>query len=105
MSAVSSIPHLSKTYAISLILVYSIELRGATKAPESWDQNSCFLLQCMSLLLAQSGHGNPAQQCPLLGVKRTLLGHCGMSAFDPKRTFDPDVALLLRTRRERPGGR
>src|SRR6516165_6648109 len=28
-----------------------------------------------------------ARQCPLLGVKRTLLGHCGMSVFDPKRTF------------------
>ena len=23
------------------------------------------------------------------GVKRTLLGHCGMSAFDPKRTSPP----------------
>jgi hypothetical protein len=29
------------------------------------------LLQCMSLLMAQSGHGNRAADCPLLGVKRT----------------------------------
>jgi len=27
-------------------------------------------------------------QCPLLGVKRTLIGRALMSAFDPKRTFD-----------------
>ena len=38
-------------------------------------------------LLAQSGHSMTEFRCPLLGVKRTLLGHCGMSAFDPKRTF------------------
>jgi hypothetical protein len=31
------------------------------------------------LLLAQSGHPDTLSQCPLLGVKRTLLGHCGMS--------------------------
>src|SRR5262249_58890797 len=41
------------------------------------------------LLLAQSGHLDTLNQCPLSGVKRTLLGHCGMSAFDPKRTSPP----------------
>jgi hypothetical protein len=30
-----------------------------------------FLLQCMSPLMAQSGHPNRACRCPLLGVKRT----------------------------------
>ena len=37
------------------------------------------------LLLAQSGHANRSQQCPLSGVKRTLLRLAPMSAFDPKR--------------------
>jgi len=36
--------------------------------------------------LAQSGHANHSQQCPLLGVKRTLVGGAPMSAFDPKPT-------------------
>src|SRR6516162_2093882 len=40
------------------------------------------LLQCMIPLLAQSGHGDRAQRCPLLGVKRT----------SPKR---PLMCLLL----------
>ena len=31
------------------------------------------LLHCMSPLLAQSGHHDTLNQCPLLGVKRTLL--------------------------------
>src|SRR5262249_25092203 len=42
-------------------------------------------------------------RCPLLGVKQTLLGHCRMSAFDPKRTstglsqyrFEPLRCLVL----------
>ena len=38
-------------------------------------------------LLAHSGHPDALNQCPLLGVKRTSLGHASMSAFDPKRTF------------------
>src|SRR5262249_44033545 len=33
-----------------------------------------------------------SNECPLLGVKRTLDGHPLMSAFDPKRTSCPDVA-------------
>ena len=36
--------------------------------------------------MAQSGRGDRPQRCPLLGVKRTSLGHASMSAFDPKRT-------------------
>ena len=40
----------------------------------------------MSLFLAQSGHHDRAETCPLSGVKRTLIGHTAMSAYDPKRT-------------------
>ena len=46
-----------------------------------------FMLHCICPLLAQSGHPDPLNQCPLLGVKRTLVGGAAMSAFDPKRTF------------------
>src|SRR6516165_512918 len=45
------------------------------------------LLQCMSLLLAQSGHPETLNQCPLLGVKRTFNRSPAMSAYDPKRTL------------------
>src|SRR6516225_1775360 len=41
----------------------------------------------MSPLLAQSGHPDTLNQCPLLGVKRTLVSRSAMSAFDPKRTY------------------
>ena len=46
------------------------------------------VLQCGAecLLLAQSGHFAAEFRCPLLGVKRTLVGDAAMSAFDPKRT-------------------
>jgi hypothetical protein len=44
------------------------------------------LLQRMSPLLAQSGHPDTLDQCPLLGAKRTFLQLTSMSAFDPKRT-------------------
>jgi CheY-like chemotaxis protein len=39
------------------------------------------LLQCMSPLLAQSGHADRAQRCPLSGVKRTLDTFTEMSAL------------------------
>ena len=39
-------------------------------------------------LLAQSGHLDTLNQCLLLGVKRTLVLHSAMSAFDPKRTSE-----------------
>jgi hypothetical protein len=38
-------------------------------------------LGCRSLL-AQSGRADFPDGCPVLGVKRTLAGHRGMSAFD-----------------------
>jgi hypothetical protein len=38
-------------------------------------------------LLAQSRHAQCADECPLLGVKRTWRGLVSMSANDPKRTF------------------
>src|SRR6516162_3537923 len=44
------------------------------------------LLQCICLLLAQSGHANHSQRCLLSGVKRTSRGHALTSAFDPKWT-------------------
>jgi hypothetical protein len=39
------------------------------------------------LLLAQSGHLDTLNQCPLLGVKRTSQFAGVMSASDPKRIF------------------
>jgi hypothetical protein len=38
--------------------------------------------------LAQSGHRTVAQQCPLLGVKRTSRIQSVMSAFDPYQTSE-----------------
>src|SRR6516165_2553516 len=46
-------------------------------------------------LLAPSGHRVGEFQCPLLGVKRTSLGHASMSAFDPKRTLEGLESRLL----------
>jgi hypothetical protein len=37
--------------------------------------------------MAQSGHADRTYECPLLGVKRTSVGHAVLSAFDPKRPF------------------
>jgi CheY-like chemotaxis protein len=65
------------------------------------------LLRCICPLLAQSGHFENEFQCPLLGVKRTLGGNPGMSAFEPKRTWQrpacpfigrrtgPEICLFL----------
>ena len=50
---------------------------------------TAFFRSAECLLLAQSGHASRAPQCLLLGVKRTLVSHSAMSAFDPKRTFGP----------------
>ena len=36
--------------------------------------------------MAQSGHHETLNQCPLSGVKRTLVLHSAMSAFGPKQT-------------------
>jgi hypothetical protein len=54
--------------------------------PITAEQAAIILLQCMSLLLAQSGNDDGARRCPLLGVKRTLLGRAAMSAIYPKPT-------------------
>jgi hypothetical protein len=37
--------------------------------------------------MAQSGHRDRTEGCPLLGVKRTSQFDRAMSAFDPKRTL------------------
>jgi hypothetical protein len=34
-------------------------------------------------------------RCPLLGEQRTLLGLLAMSAFDPKRTFNPRAVIQV----------
>ena len=47
------------------------------------------MIQC--LLLAQSGHHDSADRCPLSGVKRTSVELSEMSASDPKRTFGSDI--------------
>src|SRR6516165_10380701 len=52
----------------------------------------CQLLHRICPLLAQSGHRGSEFQCPLLGVKRTSLGHHRMSVNDPKRT-SPSAVL------------
>src|SRR5262249_50732928 len=49
------------------------------------------------LLLAQSGHPDTLNQCPLLGVNRTLRGRTPMSAFDPKRAFPSSPWLQSNT--------
>src|SRR6516165_2883427 len=54
--------------------------------------------QCRSL--AQSGHPSRAHQCPLLGVKRTLIGHATMPANGSKAevpALRPACLLLARS--------
>src|SRR6516165_12200186 len=46
-----------------------------------------FFVRCICLRLAQSGHQDRAEPCPLLGVKRTSVRSVSMSDSDPKRTF------------------
>ena len=43
----------------------------AVSLGERTQNSGAFLLHCMSPLLAQSGHPDALNQCPLLGVKRT----------------------------------
>jgi len=50
----------------------------------------------LTVRLARSGLPNALNQCPLSGVKRTLVGGASMSAFDPKRTSAPNTANLRR---------
>jgi integrase len=54
----------------------------------------------MSPLLAQSGHGNRAHRCPLLGVKRTS-GHRGQTGREGvRRSVHPIQGDELRALRE-----
>src|SRR6516165_3659208 len=54
--------------------------------------SACFEWIARCPLLAQSGHFATEFQCPLFGVKRTLIGSAAMSAFDPKQTLTPLLA-------------
>jgi hypothetical protein len=45
--------------------------------------------------LAQSGHPDALNQFPLLGVKRTSRKRSALSAFDPKRTFNPTAVTAM----------
>jgi ABC transporter substrate binding protein len=56
------------------------------------DRITTELLQCMSLLMAQSGHQMAAGECPLSGVNQTRRGHREMSVDDPFRTSWPQLA-------------
>ena len=55
---------------------------GAADAVGSRRRGDRVGVEC--LLLALSGHSSGSQQCPLSGVKRTLIGRTKMSAYDPK---------------------
>ena len=62
--------------------------QGAGPRLATWPLNAAngvieYRRQCP--LLAHSGHRDMLNQCPLLGVKRTLRGRASMSANDPKR--------------------
>jgi hypothetical protein len=54
----------------NLMTVEELEATTANQ-PMTAEQAAIILLQRMSPLLAQSGHGAIEFQCPLLGVKRT----------------------------------
>jgi putative ABC transport system substrate-binding protein len=51
-------------------------------------ESRCYLLRCMSPLLAQSGQSSRARACPLLDQsgQRLILARDGLSAFDPSAT-------------------
>jgi hypothetical protein len=55
-------------------------LRAPAQSSEKTIQSTVDLLRRKCLLLAQSGHPDALDQCPLLGVKRTFVGHAPMSA-------------------------
>src|SRR5215467_12028839 len=78
-------------------------IRHCTFPPMRPSNNASLCRGAECLLLAQSGHHKRADPCPLLGVKRTLIGDDAMSAFDPKETsadlqpsteLDREVSLL-----------
>jgi hypothetical protein len=62
----------------------AIQIEGSARA-------AIVLLQCLSPLLAQSGHPDRAAECPLPGVKLTTLFQSVMSGFDPKRSLGGQI--------------
>jgi hypothetical protein len=48
--------------------------------------------------MAQSGHHDRAEPCPLLGVERTLQQLGEMSGFDPKRTLSDHTTFQNKVR-------
>jgi hypothetical protein len=74
--------------ADGVLAAYERDFGTSRCASRVKDYNSFRRIQngAQCLLLAQSGHANHTQECPLSGVKRTLIGSAAMSAFDPKRT-------------------
>jgi hypothetical protein len=55
-------------------------------------------------LLAQSGHHDLTELCPLSGVKQTLIGQAAMSVRDPKGTSgDPVTVVEIRGWTRLPG--
>jgi len=51
----------------------------------SWALAHAWLDWPQCCLLASSGLASHPRRCPLLEVKRTSIGHCARSAYDPKR--------------------
>jgi hypothetical protein len=52
-----------------------------------FSETAPFLLQRMSLFMAQPGNADPAAQCPLSGEERKTSARSEYSAFDPQETF------------------
>ena len=50
------------------------------------------------MLLAQRGHDDRLNRCPLSGAKRTSTGADPMSAFDPKPTFRLQILTWIKFR-------
>jgi len=67
-------------------------------------ENFCYLLQCMSPLMALNGHSERHYRCPLSGVKRTLRFGDAASASDPKRTLTAEFETNLGRERQLPYG-
>src|SRR5262249_1475045 len=57
------------------------------RAPTRRSNNDVLYRSAECPLMAQSGHPEGFNQCPLLEVKRTSRFSYRMSAFDPKRTL------------------
>jgi hypothetical protein len=90
----------ARRIAANVAKVPQLLRRTPSRASAAWpcrlsDRITTKLLQCMSPLVAQSGHADCAAECPLLGVKRTSTGANPMSAFDPKRTLARCAKLTI----------